>query len=99
MQSWLFKVINSLDKSLTGFPIVMITSHMLVECVVGRTINFLKLTEDTGLFRTCHHPSLKGSRIFSEADGNTRTIKATWSVRGFLFLLQNHVIRYKLYLL
>ena len=25
--------------------------------------------------------------------------KTTWSVRGFLFLLQNHVIRYKLYLL
>ena len=23
-----------------------------------------------------------------------RVIKATWSVRGFLFLLQNHVIRY-----
>ena len=27
------------------------------------------------------------------------SIKATWSVRGFLLLLQNHVIRYKLYLL
>ena len=26
-------------------------------------------------------------------------LKATWSVRGFLFLLQNHVIWYKLYLL
>ena len=26
-------------------------------------------------------------------------LKATRSVRGFLFLLQNHVIRYKLYLL
>ena len=27
------------------------------------------------------------------------TLKATWSVHGFLFLLQNHVIRYKLYVL
>ena len=26
-------------------------------------------------------------------------VKATWSVRGFIFLLQNNVIRYKLYLL
>ena len=26
-------------------------------------------------------------------------IQATWTVRGFLFLLQNHVIWYKLYLL
>ena len=28
-----------------------------------------------------------------------KNVKATWSVRGFLFLLQNHVIQYKLYLL
>ena len=28
----------------------------------------------------------------------TPLFKATWSVRGFLFVLQNHVIRYKLYL-
>ena len=27
------------------------------------------------------------------------TLKATWSICGFLFLLQNHVIQYKLYLL
>ena len=25
-------------------------------------------------------------------------VKATWSLRGFLFVLQNHVMRYKLYL-
>ena len=30
---------------------------------------------------------------------NTVSLKATWCIRGFLFLLQNHVIRYKLYLL
>ena len=30
---------------------------------------------------------------------NDNCIKATWFVCGFLFLLQNHVIRYKLYLL
>ena len=32
MQSWLSKVINSLDESMNGFPIVMTTSHILVTC-------------------------------------------------------------------
>ena len=45
MQSWLFKFIDSLDASTNGFPIVTITSHMLVTC-------FLKVSECVG--RACN---------------------------------------------
>ena len=38
-------------------------------------------------------------RTHGTCGGGRRAVKATWSVRGFLLLLQNHVIRYKLYLL
>ena len=42
--------------------------------LVGRAIHFLKLLDDPGLLRICHHPSLKGSRNFSEAEGITSTL-------------------------
>ena len=38
-------------------------------------------------------------KVISNKDNQTSTLKTTWSVRGLLFLLQNHVIQYKLYLL
>ena len=65
--------------------IVTITSHMLVTCflkvswlmiqsvLVGRAITVFKLTADPGLLGSCHYPSLKCSRIFSEADGTIST--------------------------
>ena len=59
---------------------------------------------------SCHYIFLDGlfygfsDEIISDGDylrnyNDVGELKATWSVRGFLFILQNHVIRYKLYLL
>ena len=66
-----------------------------------RAINVLKLTEDLDLIRTCQRPLLKGSRIFSEADGSTSTINgivvllvrlAKRHARKFSFRLCEHPV-------
>ena len=42
------------------------------------------------------HSHLSFTVIFSPSNYPHIVVKATWSVRGFLFLLQNHVNQYKL---
>jgi len=63
-------------------------SLMIQSVLIGRARNIIKLTEDYGLLRTCHHTSLKGNRIFNEADGTTSTFN------GFVLLLVRLVKRH-----
>ena len=45
-----------------------------------------------------HYATRRGNDVPTKVhvSGSVASVKATWSVRGFLFLLQNHVNQYKL---